>query len=130
MELMACKQAILFAATNHFVPAMIEIDAQVVAQQLLQQSAFNLSALGRIYEEVGILLHNHPTIKVHEFFSGFHKRRKKRRSNGRLSGKKGMSKGTQQFVHTSCLDHWRSVKEGFAFSHCTTCKAQFHLQVE
>ncbi|KAL6126971.1 hypothetical protein ACLB2K_075016 [Fragaria x ananassa] len=28
------------------------------------QSAFNLSALGRIYEEVGILLHNHPTIKV------------------------------------------------------------------
>ncbi|KAJ0557786.1 hypothetical protein HanIR_Chr07g0329101 [Helianthus annuus] len=33
------------------------------------------------------------------------------------------------FVHRSCLDHWRSVKEGFAFSHCTTCKAQFHLQV-
>ncbi|KAL5230498.1 hypothetical protein ABZP36_029274 [Zizania latifolia] len=41
-----------------------------------------------------------------------------------------MCKGTQQFVHHSCLDHWRSVKEGFAFSHCTTCKAQFHLRVE
>ncbi|KAL6901013.1 hypothetical protein ACP4OV_005689 [Aristida adscensionis] len=41
-----------------------------------------------------------------------------------------MCKGTQQFVHGSCLDHWRSVKEGFAFSHCTTCKAQFHLRVE
>lgn len=86
-----------------------------------------------------------------------------------------MCKGTQQFVHRSCLDHWRSVKasilswgsssnwfrivkifegwkfiflidlmkllyfphstvlcplqEGFAFSHCTTCKAQYHLQV-
>ncbi|XP_076909498.1 uncharacterized protein LOC143566777 [Bidens hawaiensis] len=40
-----------------------------------------------------------------------------------------MCKGTQQFVHRSCLDHWRSVKEGHAFSHCTTCKAQFHLQV-
>ncbi|XP_063947113.1 uncharacterized protein LOC108219037 isoform X3 [Daucus carota subsp. sativus] len=40
-----------------------------------------------------------------------------------------MCKGTQQFVHRMCLDHWRSVKEGFAFSHCTTCKAQFHLQV-
>ncbi|KAG5564583.1 hypothetical protein RHGRI_000687 [Rhododendron griersonianum] len=40
-----------------------------------------------------------------------------------------MCKGTQQFVHRSCLDQWRSVKEGFAFSHCTTCKAQFHLQV-
>ncbi|KAJ7521444.1 hypothetical protein O6H91_19G055000 [Diphasiastrum complanatum] len=39
-------------------------------------------------------------------------------------------KGTQQFVHRSCLDHWRSVKEGFAFSHCTTCKAQFHLRPE
>ncbi|CAI9780362.1 unnamed protein product [Fraxinus pennsylvanica] len=38
-------------------------------------------------------------------------------------------KGTQQFVHRSCLDHWRSVKEGFSFSHCTTCKAQFHLRV-
>ncbi|XP_021741633.1 uncharacterized protein LOC110707873 [Chenopodium quinoa] len=41
-----------------------------------------------------------------------------------------MCKGTQQFVHRLCLDHWRSVKEGFAFSHCTTCKAQFHLRVE
>ncbi|KAG2599020.1 hypothetical protein PVAP13_5KG408100 [Panicum virgatum] len=39
-------------------------------------------------------------------------------------------KGTQQFVHRTCLDHWRAVKEGTAFSHCTTCKAQFHLRVE
>jgi hypothetical protein len=41
-----------------------------------------------------------------------------------------MCKGTNQFVHRDCLDHWRSVKEGFAFSHCTTCKAQFHLRPE
>nr|CAB3477589.1 unnamed protein product [Digitaria exilis] len=41
-----------------------------------------------------------------------------------------MCKGTQQFVHRSCLNHWRSVKEGAAFSHCTTCKARFHLRVE
>ncbi|CAL4948781.1 unnamed protein product [Urochloa decumbens] len=41
-----------------------------------------------------------------------------------------MCKGTQQFVHRTCLDHWRAVKEGAAFSHCTTCKAQFHLRVE
>ncbi|KAF8406982.1 hypothetical protein HHK36_006103 [Tetracentron sinense] len=62
-----------------------------------------------------------------------------------------MCKGTQQFVHRYCLEHWRSVKanillwtsndinriafslsflqEGFAFSHCKTCKAQFHLRV-
>ncbi|XP_066309091.1 uncharacterized protein [Miscanthus floridulus] len=39
-------------------------------------------------------------------------------------------KGSQQFVHRSCLDQWRAVKEGTAFSHCTTCKAQFHLLVE
>eukprot|EP00271_Cylindrocystis_brebissonii_P010388 TRINITY_DN26564_c0_g1_i1.p1 TRINITY_DN26564_c0_g1~~TRINITY_DN26564_c0_g1_i1.p1 ORF type:complete len:396 (+),score=76.36 TRINITY_DN26564_c0_g1_i1:229-1416(+) len=38
-------------------------------------------------------------------------------------------KGTQQYVHRACLDHWRAVKEGFAFAHCTTCKAQFHLRV-
>ncbi|KAK8543220.1 hypothetical protein V6N13_136251 [Hibiscus sabdariffa] len=41
-----------------------------------------------------------------------------------------LCKGTQQFVHRACLDHWRSVKEGFAFSHCTTCMARFHLRVE
>ncbi|KAG8495631.1 hypothetical protein CXB51_013413 [Gossypium anomalum] len=41
-----------------------------------------------------------------------------------------MCKGTQQFVHRACLDHWRSVKEGFSFSHCTTCQARFHLRVE
>ncbi|KAG2590030.1 hypothetical protein PVAP13_5NG104244 [Panicum virgatum] len=38
-------------------------------------------------------------------------------------------KGTQQFVHRTCLDHWRAVKEGTAFSHCTTCEAQFYLRV-
>ncbi|KAL8208730.1 hypothetical protein R6Q57_008142 [Mikania cordata] len=40
-----------------------------------------------------------------------------------------LCKGTQQFVHRACLDNWRSIKEGFAFSHCSTCKAQFHLKV-
>nr|VDD42126.1 unnamed protein product [Brassica oleracea] len=39
-----------------------------------------------------------------------------------------MCKGTQKFVHRSCLDHWRSLSDGgFAFSNCTTCNAQFHL---
>ncbi|XP_020244616.1 uncharacterized protein LOC109822783 isoform X2 [Asparagus officinalis] len=38
-------------------------------------------------------------------------------------------KGTSQFVHRSCLDNWRSVKEGYAFSHCMTCKAQYHLHI-
>ncbi|KAJ7945358.1 Zinc finger protein [Quillaja saponaria] len=38
-------------------------------------------------------------------------------------------RGTSKYVHRECLDHWRAVKEGFAFAHCTTCKAPYHLQV-
>nr|GMD78800.1 E3 ubiquitin-protein ligase MARCH1 [Ipomoea batatas] len=39
-------------------------------------------------------------------------------------------KGSQEFVHRECLDNWRSVGEGFAFTHCSTCKAAFRLQVK
>lgn len=39
-------------------------------------------------------------------------------------------RGSAKFVHRECLDHWRSVKEGFAFAHCTTCKAPYHLRVQ
>ncbi|KAH9669811.1 RING-CH-type domain-containing protein [Citrus sinensis] len=38
-------------------------------------------------------------------------------------------KGTSKYVHRECLDHWRAVREGFAFAHCTTCKAPYHLRV-
>ncbi|XP_052312565.1 uncharacterized protein LOC7469466 isoform X2 [Populus trichocarpa] len=37
-------------------------------------------------------------------------------------------KGTQKYVHRSCLDNWRSTKEGFAFAHCTECRAMFVLR--
>ncbi|XP_050223271.1 uncharacterized protein LOC126673240 [Mercurialis annua] len=37
-------------------------------------------------------------------------------------------KGTQKYVHRSCLDNWRSTKEGFAFAHCTECRASFILR--
>ncbi|KAJ4794004.1 RING/FYVE/PHD zinc finger superfamily protein [Rhynchospora pubera] len=37
-------------------------------------------------------------------------------------------RGTQKYVHRSCLDHWRSTKEGFAFAHCTECRAVFVLR--
>ncbi|XP_078437833.1 RING/FYVE/PHD zinc finger superfamily protein [Wolffia australiana] len=37
-------------------------------------------------------------------------------------------KGTQKYVHRSCLDSWRSTKEGLAFSHCTECQAVFLLR--
>ncbi|KAH8969564.1 hypothetical protein BDL97_02G040400 [Sphagnum fallax] len=39
-----------------------------------------------------------------------------------------LCRGTQKFVHRSCLDNWRAVKEGFAFAHCTECRASFHLR--
>uniref|UniRef100_A0A6N2LIP3 RING-CH-type domain-containing protein n=3 Tax=Salix TaxID=40685 RepID=A0A6N2LIP3_SALVM len=42
-------------------------------------------------------------------------------------------KGTAKYVHRECLDARRAVKawilEGFAFAHCTTCKAPYHLRV-
>lgn len=37
-------------------------------------------------------------------------------------------KGTQKYVHRSCLDNWRSTKEGFAFAHCTECRVEFVLR--
>ncbi|GKV12142.1 hypothetical protein SLEP1_g23331 [Rubroshorea leprosula] len=39
-------------------------------------------------------------------------------------------KGTSKYVHRECLDHWRAVREGFAFAHCTTCKAPYYLRVQ
>ncbi|CAI5477800.1 unnamed protein product [Closterium sp. Yama58-4] len=38
-------------------------------------------------------------------------------------------KGSARFVHRHCLDQWRANKEGFAFCHCSTCKARFQLRV-
>ncbi|KAL3699643.1 hypothetical protein R1sor_017665 [Riccia sorocarpa] len=37
-------------------------------------------------------------------------------------------RGTQKYVHRSCLDNWRAAKEGFAFAHCTECRSAFHLR--
>ncbi|XP_075480953.1 uncharacterized protein LOC142521700 [Primulina tabacum] len=39
-------------------------------------------------------------------------------------------KGTSKYVHRACLNHWRAVKEGFAFAHCTTCKAPYYLKAD
>ncbi|CAN6483213.1 unnamed protein product [Victoria cruziana] len=38
-------------------------------------------------------------------------------------------KGTSKYVHRECLDHWRAIREGFAFAHCTTCRTPYHLRV-
>ncbi|XP_073154345.1 uncharacterized protein [Henckelia pumila] len=39
-------------------------------------------------------------------------------------------KGTSKYVHRACLNHWRAVKEGFAFANCTTCKAPYYLRAD
>jgi hypothetical protein len=39
--------------------------------------------------------------------------------------------GTSEFVHRSCLDRWRAVKQNArAFTHCTTCGFEFRLKLE
>lgn len=35
--------------------------------------------------------------------------------------------GSQKWVHRSCLDRWRSVREDKAFSKCTECQAHYKL---
>ncbi|MCH91561.1 RING finger protein, partial [Trifolium medium] len=40
-----------------------------------------------------------------------------------------MCKGTQQFVHRSCLDHWRSVK-GLPFHTAPPAKRNFILELK
>ena len=39
-------------------------------------------------------------------------------------------RGTQRYVHRSCLDKWRATRsEGFAFSACTECKTKYRMKV-
>ena len=37
-------------------------------------------------------------------------------------------KGTQRYVHRSCLDRWRATREGLAFSQCGECKTRYILR--
>ena len=37
-------------------------------------------------------------------------------------------KGTQRYVHRSCLDTWRQTREGMAFSKCMECKTPYKLR--
>lgn len=39
-------------------------------------------------------------------------------------------RGTQKYVHRSCLDSWRMARvDNFGFSHCTECRAPFRIRV-
>ncbi|XP_024159725.1 uncharacterized protein LOC112167011 [Rosa chinensis] len=63
-EILACKAALEFAGEHGFGPAILEIDAFEVQHQLSRCASANLSLLGRIYDDVGILLKSHSVVQV------------------------------------------------------------------
>ncbi|KAL6199839.1 hypothetical protein ACLB2K_029621 [Fragaria x ananassa] len=64
VEALACKQAVQFAIMHHFVPAVIETDAQGVYLQLLNNQQNNFSILGRLYDDIGALLQASGSIRI------------------------------------------------------------------
>ncbi|XP_024164259.1 uncharacterized protein LOC112171288 [Rosa chinensis] len=63
-EVLACQHALEFAQNYGFAPAILETDAMEVQRQLMACSSTNTSALGRIYEDVGVLLDFQPGLQV------------------------------------------------------------------
>ncbi|XP_024177825.1 uncharacterized protein LOC112183708 [Rosa chinensis] len=63
-EILACKAAVEFAGEHGFGPAILETDALEVQHQLPRCALANLSLLGRIYDDVGILLKSHNVVQV------------------------------------------------------------------
>ncbi|KAL6198813.1 hypothetical protein ACLB2K_028601 [Fragaria x ananassa] len=64
VEILACKQAIEFVLANNLTPAVIETDAQLVYLQLINKQDGNFSVLGRLYEDVGLLLRGYRPIQM------------------------------------------------------------------
>ncbi|KAM5553802.1 hypothetical protein ABKV19_025832 [Rosa sericea] len=62
-EVLACQRALLFAIEQGFMPAVLETDAQEVQRQI-GQASINTSALGRIYEDLSLLVENHINLRV------------------------------------------------------------------
>ncbi|XP_062005649.1 uncharacterized protein LOC133722798 [Rosa rugosa] len=56
VEVVAYKQAIEFVVTNHYLPAIVETDSQLVYRQLLSREGSNLSILGRVYDDMEYIL--------------------------------------------------------------------------
>ncbi|XP_062020959.1 uncharacterized protein LOC133737422 [Rosa rugosa] len=63
-EVLACQHALEFARNYGFAPAILETDAMEVQRQLMACSSTNTFALGRIYEDVGVLLDFQPGMQV------------------------------------------------------------------
>ncbi|XP_062013879.1 uncharacterized protein LOC133730268 [Rosa rugosa] len=64
VEALACKQALEFVVANQFLPAIVETDSQLIHSQLVSRGSYNLSFLGRIYDDLGAVLKNHANMRV------------------------------------------------------------------
>ncbi|KAM5569439.1 hypothetical protein ABKV19_016788 [Rosa sericea] len=62
-ELLACKEALEFILERSLQPAIVETDSLVIKQQL-SHAGVNLSRLGRIYEDLGVLLETLPNVTI------------------------------------------------------------------
>ncbi|XP_024155771.1 uncharacterized protein LOC112163728 [Rosa chinensis] len=63
-ELLACKTTIEFAMEHGYLPAILETDALNVQRQLSESTTSNTSVLGRLYDDLVLLLESPLFVKV------------------------------------------------------------------
>ncbi|XP_061999334.1 uncharacterized protein LOC133716674 [Rosa rugosa] len=63
-EVLACQKALEFASAHSFLPAILETDALAVQGQLSAAIGTNNSVLGRIYDDLVIMLASQPSVSV------------------------------------------------------------------
>ncbi|XP_062028809.1 uncharacterized protein LOC133744779 [Rosa rugosa] len=63
-EARACSLAAQFVVEHDYLPAILETDSQIVYNHLITRDGRNTSTLGRIYDDIGVILDAHPHLKV------------------------------------------------------------------
>ncbi|XP_061999168.1 uncharacterized protein LOC133716477 [Rosa rugosa] len=63
-EVLACSMAVQFAVDNNFVPAFLETDCQIMQRQLSMRVGINTSVLGRLYEDLGLVLESQSNMQL------------------------------------------------------------------
>ncbi|KAL6145655.1 hypothetical protein ACLB2K_056340 [Fragaria x ananassa] len=64
VEVLVCRQAIVFAIANNFQPVIIETDAQVVYLQLINHHQANPFVLGRLYDDIGSMIQDSGSVRI------------------------------------------------------------------
>ncbi|XP_062008818.1 uncharacterized protein LOC133725545 [Rosa rugosa] len=62
-ELLACREALELIVDQSLQPAIVETDSLIIQQQLCK-AGVNLSRLGRIYDDLGVLLDALPNVRI------------------------------------------------------------------